>query len=340
MKINLSKKELFSLLLNILMILIFTASISIPFLTAYNHDLYIYHLFNPTDITFNGEIYNFYSYPIIAITFVTLILNLIPKFYKNLKCSLIIEAFKTSIFFIYIFVIINYFRIIYPNSFIVDFNTSNLYAGLYLFALFLIMYFLSIIIDIIELNKKIKQYSYLGDLNTNSNKIKKRLIILNRIAVLTVAFSFISLFFVPFIVNYRNYMPEEGFQDILDLRTSVNYYLISTFDSTFSLTIPSILLILCVSGMPLLLLERNDSKSSYKLIITSFFYIILTIFAIIFGVHNMKDITPIIKLDINWISIFFICLGIISSLIIIIDSIIILTLNKKEEDKNADIESI
>lgn len=313
--------------------LLFTLSISLPFLTSDGKNLYIYHLFNPTDIPFDGNIYAFYSYAIIVGTYLTLILSCFDKFDKSLKLKINLNIFKIVIFFSFLFSTINYFRVIYPNSFIIDFNTSNLYVGLYFYVLFLVFLLSRIILDIVYISKNLVSYRNVFDINESTVKIKRKLITVNRIFVGVIVFSFVSLFFVPFYINFTEYMKEPGFEHLLDLRTSVDYYFLSLFDSSFSLTIPSIILMYLVSILPLLLLLKDESKSIYKLIATMIFYILLVIFCVIFGLVNKNLIKPILILKINGVAIFFITLSLLSALIVLISSIIILHINRKEERK-------
>lgn len=280
----------------IFLLLLFTLSISLPFLTSDGKNLYIYHLFNPTDIPFDGNIYAFYSYAIIVGTYLTLILSCFDKFDKSLKLKINLNIFKIVIFFSFLFSTINYFRVIYPNSFIIDFNTSNLYVGLYFYVLFLVFLLLRIILDIVYISKNLVSYRNVFDINESTVKIKRKLITVNRIFIGVIVFSFVSLFFVPFYINFTEYMKEPGFEHLLDLRTSVDYYFLSLFDSSFSLTIPSIILMYLVSILPLLLLLKDESKSIYKLIATMIFYILLVIFCVIFGLVNKNLIKPILIL--------------------------------------------
>lgn len=334
------KIEVRKILNYIFLLLLFTLSISLPFLTSDGKNLYIYHLFNPTDIPFDGNIYAFYSYAIIVGTYITLILSCFDKFDKSLKLKINLNIFKIVIFFSFLFSTINYFRVIYPNSFIIDFNTSNLYVGLYFCVLFLVFLLLRIILDIVYISKNLVSYRNVFDINESTVKIKRKLITVNRIFIGVIVFSFVSLFFVPFYINFTEYMKEPGFEHLLDLRTSVDYYFLSLFDSSFSLTIPSIILMYLVSILPLLLLLKDESKSIYKLIATMIFYILLVIFCIIFGLVNKNLIKPILILKINGVAIFFITLSLLSALIVLISSIIILHINRKEERKNAELDSL
>ena len=335
-----SKNDFYKILNYIFLIILFTLSVSLPFLTNNDKDLYIYHLFNPTDIPFDGKIYAFYSYPIIVGTFIVLILSCFDKFDKSLKLKIHLNIFKIVIFFTFLFSTINYFRVIYPNSFIIGFNTSNLYPGLYFFVLFLLFLLLRIILDIIYINKNLASYRGILDLHESKIKIKRRLIIVNRVFVGLIVFSFFSLFFVPFYINFTEYMKELGFEHLLDLRTSVDYYFLSLFDSSFSLTIPSIILIYLVSILPLLLLVKDESKSIYKLIATMIFYILLTVFCLIFGLVNRGLIKPILELKVNGVAIFFIVLSLVSAFIVLISSIVILHMNRKEEKENVELDSL
>lgn len=334
------KIEVRKILNYIFLLLLFTLSISLPFLTSDGKNLYIYHLFNPTDIPFDGNIYAFYSYAIIVGTYITLILSCFDKFDKSLKLKINLNIFKIVIFFSFLFSTINYFRVIYPNSFIIDFNTSNLYVGLYFYVLFLVFLLLRIILDIVYISKNLVSYRNVFDINESTVKIKRKLITVNRIFIGVIVFSFVSLFFVPFYINFTEYMKEPGFEHLLDLRTSVDYYFLSLFDSSFSLTIPSIILMYLVSILPLLLLLKDESKSIYKLIATMIFYILLVIFCVIFGLVNKNLIKPILILKINGVAIFFITLSLLSALIVLISSIIILHINRKEERKNAELDSL
>ena len=334
------KIEVRKILNYIFLLLLFTLSISLPFLTSDGKNLYIYHLFNPTDIPFDGNIYAFYSYAIIVGTYLTLILSCFDKFDKSLKLKINLNIFKIVIFFSFLFSTINYFRVIYPNSFIIDFNTSNLYVGLYFYVLFLVFLLLRIILDIVYISKNLVSYRNVFDINESTVKIKRKLITVNRIFIGVIVFSFVSLFFVPFYINFTEYMKEPGFEHLLDLRTSVDYYFLSLFDSSFSLTIPSIILMYLVSILPLLLLLKDESKSIYKLIATMIFYILLVIFCVIFGLVNKNLIKPILILKINGVAIFFITLSLLSALIVLISSIIILHINRKEERKNAELDSL
>ena len=334
------KIEVRKILNYIFLLLLFTLSISLPFLTSDGKNLYIYHLFNPTDIPFDGNIYAFYSYAIIIGTYLTLILSCFDKFDKSLKLKINLNIFKIVIFFSFLFSTINYFRVIYPNSFIIDFNTSNLYVGLYFYVLFLVFLLLRIIFDIVYISKNLVSYRNVFDINESTVKIKRKLITVNRIFIGVIVFSFVSLFFVPFYINFTEYMKEPGFEHLLDLRTSVDYYFLSLFDSSFSLTIPSIILMYLVSILPLLLLLKDESKSIYKLIATMIFYILLVIFCVIFGLVNKNLIKPILILKINGVAIFFITLSLLSALIVLISSIIILHINRKEERKNAELDSL
>ena len=334
------KIEVRKILNYIFLLLLFTLSISLPFLTSDGKNLYIYHLFNPTDIPFDGNIYAFYSYAIIVGTYLTLILSCFDKFDKSLKLKINLNIFKIVIFFSFLFSTINYFRVIYPNSFIIDFNTSNLYVGLYFYVLFLVFLLLRIILDIVYISKNLVSYRNVFDINESTVKIKRKLITVNRIFIGVIVFSFVSLFFVPFYINFTEYMKEPGFEHLLDLRTSVDYYFLSLFDSSFSLTIPSIILMYLVSILPLLLLLKDESKSIYKLIATMIFYILLVIFCVIFGLVNKNLIKPILILKINGVAIFFITLSLLSALIVLISSIIILHINRKEERKNVELDSL
>lgn len=322
------------------LLLLFIISISTPFLSSDSKDLYIYHLFNPTDIPFDGTIYNFYSYPIVIFTILILLVAPLKSTNNDLKRKIYISVFKIIVFFIYLFVIVNYFRVIYPNSFIIGFNTSNLYLGLYTFVLFLTLLLFRIIFDIVSIHRSFGEFRYLFDIHEDTLKVKKRLIKLNRIFVILIIFSFISLFFVPFYINFTEYMKEPGFEHLLDLRTSVDYYFLSLFDSSFSLTIPSIILILLVSILPLLLVIKDENRSIYKLIATMIFYILLVTFGVIFGLVNKGTIKPILELRVNAVAIFFIALSLISALIVLISSSAILIINRNEERKNGEFDSL
>lgn len=334
------RKDIYRYIFYTLLLVLFVVSISTPFLTSNDKNLYIYHLFNPTDTPFNGEIYNFYSYPIVIVTILVIFFSSLPKLKNNLKKKINISILKIVLLFTYLFVIINYFRVIYPNSFIIGFNTSNLYVGLYTFILFLILLLFNVIFDSINIHKRLNDYRYIFDIHESTVKIKKRLILVNRIFVILIIFSFFSLFFVPFYINFTEYMKEPGFEHLLDLRTSVDYYFLSLFDSSFSLTIPSIILIFLVSVLPLLLLIKDENKSIYKLIATMVFYILLVVFGVIFGLANKNTIKPILELKVNGVAIFFIVVSLLSALIVLISSITILIINRNEERQNAELDSL
>lgn len=197
------KIEVRKILNYIFLLLLFTLSISLPFLTSDGKNLYIYHLFNPTDIPFDGNIYAFYSYAIIVGTYLTLILSCFDKFDKSLKLKINLNIFKIVIFFSFLFSTINYFRVIYPNSFIIDFNTSNLYVGLYFYVLFLVFLLLRIILDIVYISKNLVSYRNIFDINESTVKIKRKLITVNRIFIGVIVFFFCVIVFCTILYKFH-----------------------------------------------------------------------------------------------------------------------------------------
>ena len=70
------------------------------------------------------------------------------------------------------------------------------------------------------------------------------------------------------------------------------------------------------------------------------FYILLTVFCLIFGLVNRGLIKPILELKVNGVAIFFIVLSLVSAFIVLISSIVILHMNRKEEKENVELDSL
>ena len=94
------RKDIYRYIFYTLLLVLFVVSISTPFLTSNDKDLYIYHLFNPTDTPFNGEIYNFYSYPIVIVTIMVIFFSSLPKLKNNLKKKINISILKIVLLFL------------------------------------------------------------------------------------------------------------------------------------------------------------------------------------------------------------------------------------------------
>lgn len=333
-----TKKDFYKGIMKIALLIFFVISCFKPFLSLDNKDIYLAHLFNPTSHPFSGEIESLYSYIILIFTFIILLSNFLPKTKFDEKGNVILLSIKISIVFIYIFIIMNYFRVIYPNSFKVGFNTSNLFPGLYIFILFLLLFIIIIVLDAIDI--KCLFYKKKNITSNIVSKKKRNLNKVNKILYYILTFSFISLFFVPLFNNFTSYMPEEGFENILDNRTSIDYYFLAMFDKSFTLTLPSIILIRIAIYSPTLSYFRVGNLVTYKTLVVMFFYLFLMGFGVLIGINNGLTIEPILELKLNYVAIFFITLTFMSALVIFINSIFILEINKKEENNYVDVSSI
>lgn len=340
MGLKVTKRDVYKAILKIALIIFFVISCFKPFLTLDNKNVYLAHLFNPTSHSFSGEIESLYSYIVLTFTFIILLTNFLPKTKFGEKGNIILLSIKISIVLIYIFIIMNYFRVIYPNSFKVGFNTSNLFPGLYIFILFIILFIIIITLDALDIKKIYFKNKESNEIISSSSKKKKNLYMTNKVLYYLMTFSFVSLFFVPLFNNYTSFMPEEGFHDILDKRTSIDYYFLAMFDKSFTLTLPSVILIRIAIYSPTLVYFRNDNATIYKTLVIMFFYIFLMAFGVLIGINNGFTIVPLLALKLNYVAIFFILLTLVSSLVIFLNSVFILLINRKGENKYADISSI
>lgn len=326
-----SSKKLYLVLLDLALIIFLILSIILPFLVSNGYKLHLLHLFNPTNVPFTGETENLYGYVIVTITFLTIPVNLLPPKIFHETHLYTYLSIKISCFLLYVCATMTYFRVIFPNSFLVGFNTSDVLPGLYIFIVFLLFYFITFLIDCFEISNILPVQREAIDLNNKLSRDDAFYKTSIRIATILLSFTFISLFFVPFYINYTSYMKEAGFETYLDNRTSVNYYFLSMFDKTFSITLPSIILIIIVCYCPVLVFVKKGNKYNYFLLVLMIFYFILMTLCLAFGLMNETTITPLLKLELNPYSLIFIILNLASALSIIIYEILSLRLQRKAQ---------
>ena len=125
-------------------------------------------------------------------------------------------------------------------------------------------------------------------------------------------------------------MFEEGFETILDKRTSINYYIFAMFDKDFSLNILGLLLIYLACFIPTTLLLTPRKTTFIQILISSIFEIILYVIALIFASENFKLIPPKLYLDIDRVSLLFVSVNFLSLIILIIFSSLLINYRRKE----------
>ncbi len=328
MRTVLTKRKVFRIIAYSLTIILLILSSTLPFVRADGIELFLVHFFNPTSGEISQNIVSLYGIILPIVSLLSLIIDLINfkthEYYKDVfnTCS------KATLLAAYIFTLMNYFRVIYPNGFLVSGDVSFLYTGFYLFITFLIAYFINIV------HKCDKLYHIRRDEFENSpityDKTRRKYYAVVKIFSLITLFCFVSLLFVPFVRNYQNYMIEEGFTEILDKRTSIDYYIFAMFDKDFNLNILGLTLMFICIYTPTTLLLVPKKYTYIQTLIASVFNLILFTIAIVVSYENINLITPKIYLDIDPVSLVFITIDLLSQIVLIVFCSMLINHRRKE----------
>lgn len=331
-----SKNDLYLLILSILMIIFLILSSSLPFVIKQGNAIYMVHIFNPITHDFDGRIESIYGPILTILTFISLIPNFFKVTFMEEKRALIYSlSIKITVFLSFVFSVTNYFKIIYPNSFIISGDVSVLQSGFYSFIVFLLLY----ILDAISMYFSIKKID--SDRRITFKKDKAIYFNILIICAYIGLFAFISTFFVPYYRNYLHYMREPGFETILDKRTSINFYLPSVFDENFNYSILSLIMIWLNIYTPLVIIFKRDDISFIKIFIANAVSIIVLFLAVFIGCENINHVEPILVIKIDPVCCVFIGLLLFVYLLNIIFSILIVKDSKnKEETFNNEISTI
>ena len=302
-----NKKDLFILICYIIAILLLIVSSSLPFVIANDREAYLVHFFNPTSHAYNGRIESAYGIILPIVTLFSLLIDFFDFKQHEYKKNAFNTCLKITLLASFVFTMMNYFRVIYPDGFLISGDVSILYSGFYIFL------FVIIILRADELYHI--QRDNIQSMVVSHDKKGKKYYNVIRVFSFISMFCIISLLFVPYARNYQNYMFEEGFETILDKRTSIDYYIFSMYLASF---IPTTMLL-----MP--------RKTTYmQILISSIFEIILSVIALVVASDNYKLIIPKLYLDIDWVSIVFITINFITLIILIVFTSLLINYRRKE----------
>ncbi len=323
-----NKKDLFILICYIIAILLLIVSSSLPFVIANDREVYLVHFFNPTSHAYNGRIESAYGIILPIVTLFSLLIDFFDFKQHEYKKNAFNTCLKITLLASFVFTMMNYFRVIYPDGFLISGDVSILYSGFYLFISFLIFLFVIIILRADELYHI--QRDNIHSMVVSHDKKGKKYYNVIRVFSFISMFCIISLLFVPYARNYQNYMFEEGFETILDKRTSIDYYIFSMFDKNFNLNILGFLLLYLASFIPTTMLLMPRKTTYMQILISSIFEIILSVIALVVASDNYKLIIPKLYLDIDWVSIVFITINFISLIILIVFTSLLINYRRKE----------
>ena len=323
-----SRKEIYIFIAYILAIILLVLSSTLPFVNIGDSQVYLVHFFNPTSHEFNGQIESPYGIILPILTLFSLITDFFDFKSHQYKKESFNTCLKITLLAAFIFAAMNYFRVIYPNGFLVSGDVSILQSGFYLFIVFLILLFIIIILKSDELYHIRKEA--LKDAPINYDKKLKNYHLVIKIFSAVSLFCVISLLFVPFARNYQNYMIEEGFTNILDKRTSIDYYIFAMFDKDFNLNILGLVLLYLAVFIPTTLILKVKKTTFIQILIASIFEIILYGIALTFAIENYQLIPPKLHLDIDWISVVLLIINIISLIVLCVFSSLIINYRRKD----------
>ena len=323
-----SRKDIYILICYILAIILLIISSCLPFVIANDRQVFLVHFFNPTSHAYNGRIESAYGIILPILVFASLLIDFINFKTHEYKKNAFNTCFKITLLATFIFTIMNYFRVIYPDGFIVSGDVSILQTGFYLFVFFLILLFAIIVLKVDELYHIQKDNN--KDLVVNHDKRRKQYYIVIRVFSFISMFCVISLLFVPYARNYQNYMFEEGFETILDKRTSIDYYIFAMFDKDFNLNILGFLLIYLACFIPTTLLLPPRKTTFMQILICSIFEIILYVIALLIASENYLLIPPKLSLQIDWISLVFLSINFLSLFMLVIFTSLLINYRRKE----------
>lgn len=313
-----SKNDIYLLVFYLVTLILFILSVFLPIVYKNDQVLFLVHTFNPTTHEFSGKIENIYGPILLVATFLTFIPNFFElKLFETKQNMLYILSIKISCLLSIIFTIMNYLRVIYPLSFLASGDVSILQGGFYSLLFFIIAYILDIIYYIFKLKDLYRQSQ---EDKENRESLLRALIIIAFVGI----FAFISTFCVPYFRNYTEYMAEEGFTHILDKRTSINFLLLAMFDDNFDFTLLSFLMIWANIYTPLTIIYKKDQTSLVKIIVANFISALLLLLAVLIGLENMSTITPIIKLEVDFVCCIFIAVLFLIYLLNIVFSILLI----------------
>lgn len=322
------KKEIVYFLLYLISIILLVASSCLPFVNVHGKNLFLVHLFNPTSHSFNGEIESIYGFILPIFAMISLVVDFFNFKQHEYKKNVFNLGFKAALLVCFVFTIMNYFRVLYPNGFIVSGDVSILLLGFYCFVFFLIFYFIIVVLNGNELYH-IRRANF-SKIALNYDRKQRKFYTVIEVFSCVAFFCFFSLVFVPFVRNYQNYMVEPGFEGVLDKRSSIDYYIFAMFDSDFNLNIISLVLIYLNVFIPTTLLLIPKKTTYIELLITSIFNIILFTIALSIAIDNISLITQKIYLTIDPISLFFIILNLASSIVLIVFTSLLLNYRRKD----------
>lgn len=316
------KRNILLILVLIFAITFLVLAICFPFVDIDEKSLYIFHIFNPSNVPFSGDIDNFYAFPLLALTFVSLISIFYLIFKNDNRLRVYVTATMVTVVISFIFSISNYFKVIYPEGFLKSGDVSILLSGFYSFVSFLIFYFVLIIYNTDLIRKH--YFEYVEEIReTNQVIIRQyRLNLVLFILLLVTAFVLISFLFVPFIRNYQNYMPESGFEHILDKRTSVDFFILGCFNRNYNYSFNSFLLIFFTVVSLIVLIYSKSRRYLIWIIILTALNFGLYIEAIVTGIINMSliDTTNSVALEVDEVTIVLLVINFAAQLTIIIIS--------------------
>ena len=323
-----SKKDIYILICYILAIILLISSSFLPFVVVDDTEAYLVHFFNPTSHAYDGRIESAYGIILPLITLGSLLIDFFDFKVHEYKKNAFNTCLKITLLASFVFTMMNYFRVIYPDGFLASGDISILYSGFYLFISFLIFLFVIIVLRADELYHI--QKNNITSVVVSHDKTRKKYYTVIRVFSFISFFCVISLLFVPYARNYQNYMFEEGFETILDKRTSIDYYIFAMFDKDFNLNILGLLLIYLACFIPTTLLLTPRKTTFIQILISSIFEIILYVIALIFASENFKLIPPKLYLDIDRVSLLFVSINFLSLIILIIFSSLLINYRRKE----------
>ncbi len=328
MQKKVSRSNLIKIGIYALSIILLITSMFLPFVDVDGKNLFLVHIFNPTSHEYNGEIESIYGFLLPILTLISLVIDFINFKAHEYKKDLYNTVFKITLLASYIFTLMNYVRVIYPDGFILTNDISILYTGFYLFIVFLITLLAIIVLKCNKLYHIRKDN--IKNMVINYDKTRKKYYIVVEVFSYISMFCVFSLLFVPFARNYQNYMIEPGFTEILDKRTSIDYYIFSMFDSDFNLNILGILYLYLASFIPATLLLIPKKTTYIQVLISAVFQIILGVVSISIATSTYQLITPKLYLDIDFISIIFLSINLVSLILIIVFTSLLINYRQKE----------
>lgn len=311
-----TRKDFLLFLFYLVIIVLLILSSFLPFVQKDYISVYLAHFFNPTAHEFSGKFESAYGFILPIIAFISLIVDWIDLKENEYKKTLFNTVLKASLLCSFVFTVMNYFRVIYPNGFLVSGDVSFLYSGFYFFILFLIALFILVIMNCTYLYQE-RKLRVESSVSTYDSKRKKYYVVISTFLLISL-FCFVSLLFVPFVRNYQNYMIEPGFAEILDKRTSIDYYIFSMFDRDFNLNIMTLTLIY-ISILTPAAIFLAPKKTTYILIsISAIFNIIFYSIALIVASETYQQIKPLLYLTYDTTAIVFLAINLFSQLMLII----------------------